>query len=155
MSFDQKPSVSWRSCVNCSCSLLNWCWSCRRTGDKCLGGLVRWWSVGFCRRATLPSIGAQRINTPLKPTSLASSARRLCPSKQMPVWGWEGWWAIPVTRPRSGGLLLHRVWCVSIGKLLSGSLIPWDFKQPRFSVFDIHGTLSKQSARWSSWLYFL
>ena len=34
MRFDQKPSVSWVRCFNCSCSLLNWSWSCRRAEER-------------------------------------------------------------------------------------------------------------------------
>lgn len=107
--------------------------------------------VDFCRCATLPSIGTRHTSRPQKRRGSSSSpciflyikAEARGASEQRPVT-----WL-------SKGFLLHRVWYVSIRKPLSGNLIPWDFKQPHFLAFDINGTFSKWSARWSSWLCFL
>lgn len=139
-SFDQRSKFSWGSGFNFSSLLLNF------------GGLPRLPSVTFADMQHCPlSASSIRIchwcwtaHFPVSSGSvyLTAEAQRL---------GVRG----PVTRPCGRGFLLHRVWCVSIRKLLSGNLIPWDFKQPHFLVFDINGTFSKWSARWNSWLYFL
>lgn len=63
-----------------------------------LGGLVRRSSVGFCRRATLPSIGNRRIHTPLKPTSPPSTAGRLSLAAEVEGGGGR-WCAIPRDQP--------------------------------------------------------
>lgn len=137
------------SCLNCSCSLLNLSRGVEE--DQRLSALVvlLGCNVGFCRYATLPSIGIQCINKRLRlnrPVLLSQEPLNFPAEPQRA--GAQG----PVTKPRSGGLLLHKMCCMSIRKLLSGNLIPWDFKQPHFLVFDINGTFSKWSARWSSWL---